>query len=160
MRSTPASRPSSVARPRRLMHWPISTESWAADPSFPQSPPAGRPAGGQPTRVADDIDRVRGMKPTRAITPWLFLGPALLVFGFAVLLPMVLTIGYSFTKWNGFGAMTFVGLDNYIAAATDPILRDSFVHVSLYIAATLVLEVLVGLVLAGIVSALVGRLWF
>lgn len=100
------------------------------------------------------------MKPTRAITPWLFLGPALLVFGFAVLLPMVLTIGYSFTKWNGFGAMTFVGLDNYIAAATDPILRDSFVHVSLYIAATLVLEVLVGLVLAGIVSALVGRLWF
>src|SRR5689334_25361813 len=100
------------------------------------------------------------MKPTRASTPWLFLAPALLVFGFAVLLPMVFTIGYSFTEWNGFGAMSFVGLDNYIAAATDPILRDSFLHVSLYIAATLVLEVLVGLVLAGIVWALAGRLWF
>ena len=100
------------------------------------------------------------MKPTRALTPWLFLAPALLVFGFAVLVPMVLTIGYSLTTWNGFGAMTFVGLDNYIAAATDPIFRDSFVHVSIYIAATLVLEVLVGLLLAGVVSALRGRLWF
>jgi raffinose/stachyose/melibiose transport system permease protein len=100
------------------------------------------------------------MKPARAITPWLFLGPALAVFGFAVLVPMVFTVGYSFTEWNGFGAMTFVGLDNYLAAATDPVFRDSFVHVVLYIAATLVLEVLVGLALAGIVSAVAGRLWF
>ena len=100
------------------------------------------------------------MKPPRAVTPWLFLVPALLVLGLAVLLPMVFTVGYSFTEWNGFGEMTFVGLDNYIAAATDPIFRDSFIHVCLYIAATLVLEVLVGLVLAGIVSAARGRLWF
>ena len=100
------------------------------------------------------------MKPTRAITPWLFLAPALAVFGFAVLVPMVFTVGYSFTEWNGFGPMTFVGLDNYLAAATDPVFRDSFVHVVLYIAATLVLEVLVGLALAGIVSAIAGRLWF
>src|SRR3954447_23738770 len=99
------------------------------------------------------------MKPTRAITPWLFLAPPLLVFGFAVLLPMVFTIGYSFTEWNGFGPMTFVGLENYLTAATDPIFRDSFIHVCLYIAATLVLEVVVGLVLAGVVSAAAGRLW-
>ncbi|HKF84542.1 MAG TPA: sugar ABC transporter permease [Candidatus Limnocylindrales bacterium] len=100
------------------------------------------------------------MKPARSITPWLFLAPALLMFGFAVLLPMVFTVGYSFTDWNGFGAMTFVGLDNYVTAATDPIFRDSFVHVCLYIGATLVLEVLVGLGLAGIVSAVAGRMWF
>jgi raffinose/stachyose/melibiose transport system permease protein len=100
------------------------------------------------------------MKPARSVTPWLFLAPALAMFGFAVLLPMVLTFGYSFTEWNGFGPMTFVGLDNYLAAATDPIFRGSFVHVCLYIAATLVLEVLVGLALAGIVSAATGRLWF
>jgi raffinose/stachyose/melibiose transport system permease protein len=100
------------------------------------------------------------MKPSRAITPWLFLAPPLLVFGFAVLVPMIFTVGYSFTDWNGFGPMTFVGLANYLTAATDPIFRDSFVHVCLYIAATLVLEVLVGLVLAGIVSAAAGGLWF
>jgi raffinose/stachyose/melibiose transport system permease protein len=100
------------------------------------------------------------MKPARSITPWLFMAPALAMFAFAVLLPMVLTVGYSFTEWNGFGPMTFVGLDNYLTAATDPIFRGSFVHVCLYIAATLVLEVLVGLGLAGIVSAATGRLWF
>ena len=100
------------------------------------------------------------MKPARAITPWLFLAPALAVFGMAVLLPMAFTVGYSFTEWNGFGDMTFVGLDNYVTAATDPVFRGSFVHVCLYIGATLVLEVVVGLVLAGIVSATRGRLWF
>ena len=100
------------------------------------------------------------MKPSHAITPYLLLGPTLLVFGFAVLLPMVFTVGFSLTEWNGFGAMTFVGLENYVTAATDPIFRDSFVHVLIYIAATLVLEVAVGLGLAGIVSARGGALWF
>jgi raffinose/stachyose/melibiose transport system permease protein len=100
------------------------------------------------------------MKPNRAITPWLFLAPGLLVFGFAVLLPMVLTGGFSFFEWNGFGPMTFVGLDNYARAASDAVFRGSFVHVLIYIVATLILEVMVGLGLAGLVSMSTGRLWF
>lgn len=100
------------------------------------------------------------MKPDRAIVPYLFLAPAMVVFGLAVLVPMAFTVGYSFTEWNGFGPMTFVGLDNYMTVATDPVFRDSFVHVLIYIAATLLLEVAVGLGLAGIVSALRGSLWF
>jgi len=100
------------------------------------------------------------MKPDRAIAPYLFLAPALLVFGLAVLVPMVFTVGFSFTEWNGFGPMTFVGLDNYRTAAADPIFRDSFVHILGYIAATLVLEVGIGLGLAGIVSARRHSLWF
>jgi raffinose/stachyose/melibiose transport system permease protein len=100
------------------------------------------------------------VKPGRAVLPFVFLAPALLVFGLAVLLPMLLTVGYSFTEWNGFGAMTFVGLENYLDALGDPIFRDSFVHVIVYIGATLLLEVGVGLALAGIVSALPGSIWF
>ena len=100
------------------------------------------------------------MKPDRAIAPYLFLAPALLVFGLAVLVPMLFTVGFSFTEWNGFGPMTFVGLDNYRTAAADPIFRDSFVHILGYIAATLVLEVGIGLGLAGIVSARRHSLWF
>jgi raffinose/stachyose/melibiose transport system permease protein len=99
------------------------------------------------------------MKPGRAITPWLFLAPGLIVFGFAVLL-MVLTGGFSFFDWNGFGPMTFVGLENYARAAADAVFRGSFVHVLIYIAATLFLEVMVGLGLAGLVSMATGRLWF
>ncbi len=56
--------------------------------------------------------------------------------------------------------MTFVGLDNYARAASDAVFRGSFVHVLIYIAATLFLEVMVGLGLAGLVSMSTGRLWF
>ena len=57
--------------------------------------------------------------------------------------------------------MTWAGLDNYVRALGDRTFRDSFIHVLVYIAATLVLEVLVGLVLAGLLSARRrGSLWF
>jgi raffinose/stachyose/melibiose transport system permease protein len=100
------------------------------------------------------------MRPTRRITPWLFLAPGLAVFGAAVLLPMVLTVGYSFTEWSGFGPMTWVGLDNYTAAIGDKLFRDSFVHVVIYIAATIVLEVGVGLALAGLITMRGAGMWF
>ena len=100
------------------------------------------------------------MKPTRRITPWLFLAPGLAVFGAAVLLPMVLTVGYSFTEWDGFGPMSFVGLDNYTRAIGDSLFRDSFVHVVIYIAATIVLEVGVGLLLAGLITMRRAGMWF
>ena len=100
------------------------------------------------------------MKPTRRITPWLFLAPGLVVFGAAVLLPMVLTVGFSFTEWNGFGPMSFVGLDNYARAIGDELFRDSFVHVVIYIAATIILEVGVGLGLAGLITMRGAGMWF
>jgi raffinose/stachyose/melibiose transport system permease protein len=85
----------------------------------------------------------------------------MLVFAFAVLVPLVVTVGYSFTEWDGFGAMSWVGPDNYLRAARDPVFRESFVHVLLYIAATIVLEVLAGLGLAGLLSARGrGSVWF
>ena len=100
------------------------------------------------------------MNADRRITPWLFLLPGLMVFGLAVLLPMVLTAGFSFTEWNGFGPMTFVGLDNYTRAIGDAIFRSSFLHVLIYIGATLVLEVAVGLGLAGLIHMRRGGVWF
>ncbi len=101
------------------------------------------------------------MKPNRAASPYLFLLPAMLVFSFAVLVPLLVTVGYSFTEWDGFGEMTWVGPDNYLRALRDPVFRESFVHVLLYIAATIVLEVLAGLGLAGLLSARGrGSLWF
>jgi raffinose/stachyose/melibiose transport system permease protein len=82
------------------------------------------------------------------------------VFGAAVLLPMALTVGYSFTEWDGFGPKTFVGLDNYTRAVGDELFRDSFVHVVIYIAATIVLEVGVGLALAGLITMRRAGMWF
>jgi|SRR5690625_3792531 len=100
------------------------------------------------------------MKNSPRAAPYLFLIPALAVFGFAVLLPVVMTFTYSFTDWDGYGAKTFVGFDNYIKAITDPLFRGSFVNIIGYIAATLILEVLVGLLLAGLVHTIRRSLWF
>jgi raffinose/stachyose/melibiose transport system permease protein len=100
------------------------------------------------------------MRPDRPILPWLFLAPGLAVFGAAVLLPMMLTAGYSFTEWDGFGPMTFVGLDNYARALDDELFRESFLHVLIYIVATLILEVGVGLGLAGLIDLRRRSVWF
>ncbi len=44
---------------------------------------------------------------------WLFVMPALAMYAMFVLLPLVLSIQYSFVRWNGIGQMTWVGLKNY-----------------------------------------------
>lgn len=44
---------------------------------------------------------------------WLFALPALLMYAVFVLLPFVLSIKYSFYRWNGIGPMTWVGTRNY-----------------------------------------------
>src|SRR5512139_1495743 len=48
-----------------------------------------------------------------AFIGWLFVLPALLMYAVFVLVPFLLTILYSFYKWNGTGPMTWVGLKNY-----------------------------------------------
>ena len=44
---------------------------------------------------------------------WLFVLPALLMYAVFVLVPLLLTILYSFYRWNGVTAATWVGLKNY-----------------------------------------------
>jgi raffinose/stachyose/melibiose transport system permease protein len=101
------------------------------------------------------------MKPHRALSPYLFVAPALAVFAFAVLIPFVTTGYYSLTEWNGYGDQIFVGLQNYVDAVQDTVFQTSFINVVVYILVTLVVEVLVGLLLAGLVlSVRRGSIWF
>lgn len=44
---------------------------------------------------------------------WLFAMPALLMYAVFVLIPFVLSVKYSFYRWNGIGPMTWVGTRNY-----------------------------------------------
>jgi raffinose/stachyose/melibiose transport system permease protein len=53
------------------------------------------------------------------IIGWLFVVPALLMYAVFVLLPFLMSIQYSFFRWNGFGPMTWVGLDNYATVLED-----------------------------------------
>ncbi|MBD2844001.1 sugar ABC transporter permease [Paenibacillus sp. IB182496] len=76
----------------------------------------------------------------------------MLVFAFTILVPIVMTFAFSFYDWNGYGEMRFIGLDNYDRALHDRIYLSSYTHIFIYIAATVVLEVLVGLGLAGLIT--------
>ena len=51
---------------------------------------------------------------------WLFTLPALLMYAFFVLVPFLLTILYSFFRWNGVGPMTWVGVKNYVSVFQVP----------------------------------------
>jgi raffinose/stachyose/melibiose transport system permease protein len=86
-------------------------------------------------------------------TPYLFVAPAFVIYGFTVLAPVIGTFGISFLKWNGYGTPNWVGLRNYLRALKDSIFISSFEHVFIYIAATIILEVTVGLILAGILTS-------
>jgi len=101
------------------------------------------------------------MKPNKPWVPFLFAAPALIIFSFAVVVPLAATAGFSFVEWSGYGPWAFVGIDNYRELLTDALFAKSFLNVLIYIAATLVLEVFVGLCLAGLISAQRGgSLWF
>jgi len=93
------------------------------------------------------------MRPSSRWTPVILLAPAITVFVFVVLVPMIGTIGLSFTRWTGTNTMRFIGFDNYTRAFQDSVYRLTYKNTIIYILATIVLEVAVGFALAGLVSA-------
>lgn len=49
----------------------------------------------------------------KKVWPYVFLAPFLIAYLTFNLFPLLYSLYISLTSWNGFGAMTFVGLDNY-----------------------------------------------
>lgn len=49
----------------------------------------------------------------------LFLLPAMILFIGIIIVPIIMSIYYSLHEWNGFTAMKFIGLDNYIELFTN-----------------------------------------
>ena len=93
------------------------------------------------------------MRANTRWTPFFFILPAFSIYSFTILVPLIGTIGSSLTKWNGYGSPELVGFKNYIRALQDSIFLNSFKHVFVYVLATIILEVIIGLVLAGILTS-------
>lgn len=84
------------------------------------------------------------------VTPYLYLLPALAVYGAFMLYPLAQTVNYSFYEWSGFGPATFVGLDNYVALLGDRAFRAAMWHALVLVFFYSVLPLAVGLVLAAV----------
>jgi len=93
------------------------------------------------------LDKVMSNKKIIA----LYVLPALLVIMAVVYIPIMLTAYYGLNEWNGIGAMTFIGLDNYQALLSDGKFWDSAWHsllLAVFSAASLMIYLAVAMVLA------------
>ncbi len=83
-------------------------------------------------------------------TPYLFLAPGILLFTVTVIYPMLQAFQMSFFDWKVVGSATseFLGLDNYTRAFADPQFWVSSGNTIFYIVATVVPQIVLGLVVA------------
>lgn len=79
---------------------------------------------------------------------YLFIAPVLLGLLFWVLGPMVLSLYYSFTKYNVLGSPKFIGLGNYRALLSDPTFLNSFKITLIYAAISVPGSLIIGLGIA------------
>jgi len=89
----------------------------------------------------------------------LFVLPALLMYVVFVLLPFLLSIYYSFFRWNGVGPMTWVGIKNYINVLQVPNLLESIINAFKLMVWFSFIPVGLGLIVASVINRLAtGRL--
>jgi ABC-type sugar transport system permease subunit len=79
---------------------------------------------------------------------YLLLLPALALFGVFVIYPFIYGAYISLHKWDGFGAMQFTGLSNYVRALKDSDLLKALWHNVLYAVGTVSGKLLVSFTLA------------
>jgi raffinose/stachyose/melibiose transport system permease protein len=82
---------------------------------------------------------------------WLFVVPALGMYGLFVLRPLALTIQYSLYQWDGIGPSTWTGLGNYATVFSDPALLAIIGNAFELIVAFSVVPVLLGLAVAVVI---------
>jgi raffinose/stachyose/melibiose transport system permease protein len=89
----------------------------------------------------------------------MFVLPALIMYAVFVLLPMALSVQYSFFRWNCIGPMTWVGLKNYATVLEDPDLLGTILNAFRLVLFFSFIPVSLGLVVASIMHRVAsGRL--
>lgn len=93
----------------------------------------------------------------RARTYWLYLIPGALLFLAVILVPLLMNLGISLTRWSGVGSPQWTGLDNYERLFGDGRFWTSFANNLGLILAMAVIPTLAGLVLAAVLFDVVGK---
>ncbi|WP_242907357.1 carbohydrate ABC transporter permease [Actinomadura terrae] len=103
---------------------------------------AGRPGGRNGGRPPGE---------PRAIG-WLYVLPALLVYGGFLLWPLIRGAQFSLYHWDGLGTAEWAGFSNYASTWTDPALRGAFGHLLVLIVFYSVFPCCIAFVLVGAMS--------
>lgn len=123
---------------------PVSTQT----PAATQVADSKGAAAYSQTRRTSPSGQVR----REAVTNWLYVLPALLMYSLFVLLPLFLSIYFSFFRWNGVGPMTWMGLKNYLTILQFPNLLGSIFNAFKLIIWFSFVPVGLGLIVASVIN--------
>src|SRR5437764_5881413 len=97
----------------------------------------------------------------RSVYPYVWISPALLVFGVFTLLPLAAGVALSLVTWDGIHAVRWEGLGNYVQVLQDQAFWQALVHNVIYAVGTVVGKIVIALALAVLLNrALPGRAFF
>lgn len=88
----------------------------------------------------------------QALAGWAFLLPSLIVFVFFRHLPAIAGLGLGLFNWSVMGTPTFVGLDNYVNLARDPVFWLALKNTAAYTLMAVPVDVAVSLALAHLLN--------
>ncbi|GAA2453638.1 sugar ABC transporter permease [Streptomyces pulveraceus] len=115
--------------------------------------PSRRPAAVSKEPVPPALpQRRRGSGARKQLTAWLFLVPALLVFGLFAWWPIVRSLLISFQKTNLVEPAVWVGLDNFRTLFDDPLLGTAIGNTLFFVVLGLLIGFPAPLILAAIMS--------
>ena len=100
--------------------------------------------------------RGKKLNPTRRrqyLTGYLFLLPNFICFLTFVFIPIIMGLLISFTDYNGFNKINFVGLSNYVTMFGDEYFRISLKNIVLYTLGTVPVTVIIALLLAAVLNS-------
>jgi raffinose/stachyose/melibiose transport system permease protein len=84
----------------------------------------------------------------------IWVAPALAVYAFFVLRPLITSVQYSLYEWNGIGVATFVGGANYVEVFTDPDQLSIIANAVVLVLFFTVIPVALGLLAAALMHGL------
>jgi raffinose/stachyose/melibiose transport system permease protein len=89
--------------------------------------------------------------------PWLFLLPALVIYGVFLAGPAIASFVYSLTNWSGAGAMHFVGLHNYASVFQNSEALEALKNTAIWAVVMVTVPAAIGLGLANLFR---GKGWW
>ena len=116
--------------------------------------PRGRAAG------ASRWSALLSGRRASALTPWLFLAPALLIFAAFKFVPMARAVQMSFNEVRPYLGDRFVGGANYSSLAGDPAFSSAIWHTVVLAVGQTAGSMVLGLVLALLLEGQARHLWF
>jgi raffinose/stachyose/melibiose transport system permease protein len=105
----------------------------------------------RPARTRDTASAAGRRRAKSPYPSWFYL-PAAIVYGVLFLIPTVTSFYFSLTRWSIFDSK-FIGFDNYLLFFREPALLSGLTHTIIYAAVTSGLKVVLGLLLAVLLTS-------